>query len=549
MTKTVYLVASGDLRLSANQKCWPAQEAMEDSLTAAVSRFGYELKRAHPFLPHKSHGFIDGQRYGMDVFQRIPNDAPVIVAEAVWQYSHHVLAGLFHHQGPILTVANWSGQWPGLVGMLNLNGCLSKAGIPYATLWSTDFTDDYLLHRLQAWLNGQPVEHDSSHIKPFVSANTTSEPNKVGRQVAADLLQQKAILGIFDEGCMGMYNAIIPDELLHPMGIFKERLSQSALYAGMMRVTKAEAQAVRTWTELKGMRYLTGANSETELTDDQILEQCKMYVAALRIADDFGCAAIGIQYQQGLKDLTPASDLVEGLLNNVERPPVCQAESDRLLYPNQALPHFNEVDECAGVDALITNRVWRALGLNPETTLHDIRYGEEFQGRFVWVFEISGAAPPQHFVDGYQGATSERQPPMYFPLGGGTLKGVSKPGEIVWSRVYVQDNRLQVDMGRGTVVALPEAEVTRRWQMTTPQWPIMNAVLQGVDRNQLMGRHKANHIQVAYGNDAATADSALLAKAVAFQELGLTVHLCGTVGKARLSRLPARTVALRGAHE
>ncbi len=49
-----------------------------------------------------------------------------------------------------------------------------------------------------------------------------------------------------------------------------------------------------------------GPNPETDLTDDQILEQCKMYVAALRIADDFGCDAIGIQYQQGLKDLAPA---------------------------------------------------------------------------------------------------------------------------------------------------------------------------------------------------------------------------------------------------
>jgi hypothetical protein len=27
---------------------------------------------------------------------------------------------------------------------------------------------------------------------------------------------------------MGMYNAIIPDELLHPTGVYKERLSQSA---------------------------------------------------------------------------------------------------------------------------------------------------------------------------------------------------------------------------------------------------------------------------------------------------------------------------------
>jgi len=68
MTKTVYLFASGDLRLSANQKCWPAQEAMEKSLAVAASRFDCELKRAHPFLPHKSHGFVDSQRYGMDVF-------------------------------------------------------------------------------------------------------------------------------------------------------------------------------------------------------------------------------------------------------------------------------------------------------------------------------------------------------------------------------------------------------------------------------------------------------------------------------------------------
>jgi hypothetical protein len=38
-------------------------------------------------------------------------------------------------------------------------------------------------------------------------------------------------MGVFDEGCMGMYNAIIPDDTLHATGVFKERLSQSALYA------------------------------------------------------------------------------------------------------------------------------------------------------------------------------------------------------------------------------------------------------------------------------------------------------------------------------
>jgi hypothetical protein len=527
MSSDVYLVASGDLRLSANQKCWQAQSAMEEALRTAVEQFGYHVRRAHPFQPEKVHGFIDSQRYGIDVFRKIPSDAPVIVAEAVWQYSHHVLAGLYHHHGSILTVANWSGQWPGLVGMLNLNASLTKAGVRYDTLWSEEFHDEYFLSRLERWLRGQRVEHDAAHVQPLGTRSISGLPDLVGKSVAHELLHEKAILGIFDEGCMGMYNAIIPDELLHPMGIFKERLSQSALYAAMQVVSREEAQAVREWLDKKGMTFCTGSDSATELTDEQILDQCRMYIAALRIADEFGCAAIGIQYQQGLKDLTPASDLVEGLLNNVDRPPVSQSGNGRILYANRALPHFNEVDECAGVDALITNRIWSKLELEPETTLHDLRYGEQYNGDFVWVLEISGAAPPNHFIGGYRGAVSERQPAMYFPLGGGTLKGISKPGEIVWSRIFVESDRLKADIGRATVVDLPREEVERRWASTTPQWPIMNAVLHGVNRNQLMARHKSNHIQVAYGKDADSANWAMMAKAVAFRELGIEVHLCG----------------------
>ena len=256
-----------------------------------------------------------------------------------------------------------------------------------------------------------------------------------------------------------------------------------------------------------------------------------MYISALRIADDFGCDVIGIQYQQGLKDLCPASDLAEGLLNNSDRPPVRARGNGRVLYEGQPLPHFNEVDECAGLDALITNRVWRHLGIAPETTLHDVRYGEEFpvngKNEFVWVFEISGAVPPAHLIGGYAGAVSERQPAMYFRLGGGTVKGVSKPGEIVWSRVYIESGALKVDIGRGRVVELPREETERRWNITTPQWPVMHTVMYGVGRDQLMAQHKSNHIQVAYGPDAAGANHALAVKAAMFQALGLAVNICG----------------------
>jgi len=49
--KEVVLVASGDLRLSANQVCWPAQKAMETTLLKAVTEEGYKLIRAHSTRP------------------------------------------------------------------------------------------------------------------------------------------------------------------------------------------------------------------------------------------------------------------------------------------------------------------------------------------------------------------------------------------------------------------------------------------------------------------------------------------------------------------
>ena len=535
--KVIYLLANGDLRASANQKCEREQLLMEAKLIKTLKAEGWTVKRAHGFRKEVGHSFIDSQKYGMEIFRKIPVDAPLIVAEAVWQYSHHILHGLSTHQAPILTVANWSGTWPGLVGMLNLNGSLTKAGVKYSSLWSEDFTDAKFLNGLRSWLRTGKVTHPTPHVRPLSRAKLPAASLRLGQRFAQEFRKHKAILGVFDEGCMGMYNAIIPDELLQPTGLYKERLSQSSLYAKMLTVSNAEATAALRWLERKGMKFAWGKNEKTELTKRQTLEQLKMYIASVRIADEFGCATIGIQYQQGLKDLAPASDLVEGLLNNRDRPPVRHEKTGKVLFEGEALPHFNEVDECAGLDGLVTYRLWNELGYEPENTLHDLRWGRHYKGKsgnrqldaYVWVFLISGAAPPAHFIGGFRGTTSERQPAMYFRLGGGTVKGISKPGWIVWSRVFVEDGKLKYDTGIGEVVTLPKEETEDRWQQTTSQWPIMHVVLQGVDRDQMMARHKSNHIQVVYAPSKAAAVQGLAAKAAAFRELGLEVAVCGTV--------------------
>ena len=171
------------------------------------------------------------------------------------------------------------------------------------------------------------------------------------------------------------------------------------------------------------------------------------------------------------------------------------------------------------------------MGLIPDNTLQDVRWGEEIGDDFVWVFEISGSVPASH-LGGWGNAEGWRQGAVFFPAGGSTINGVSVPGEVVWSRVYIAEGSLHVDIGRGSVVELSYEETARRKNATNPEWPIAHVVLHGVSRNQFMARHKANHVQIAYAPDAATADRALTVKAAMFGALGLHVHL---IGHARLT--------------
>jgi hypothetical protein len=57
---------------------------------------------------------------------------------------------------------------------------------------------------------------------------------------------------------------------------------------------------------------------------------------------------------------------------------------------------------------------------------------------------------------------------------------------------------------------------------------LCRSVTYGVTRDQMMAKHKANHIQVAYALSAGDADRALYAKAAMAEGLGLDVFICGT---------------------
>ncbi len=498
--KTVYLISNGDYRDSAGIECWPMQEKTLKEVQKAFKKLGVETKVLSQYDKKRGHGFVTKQCEGADIFSKLDPKAPVVIVLSCWAYAHNVCGPLQAHKGPILLLGNFDGTWPGLVALLNHSGTLDRLCVKHSRIWSDDFVkDEGFMKNLEKWVRKGEIVYSDAHVVSADKLNLSKAAMKLGGDLAADILREKRIMGQFDPGCMGMLNAVINPAKLGAIGMPVEYLNQSDLVAEMGLVSDEEAQKNLNWLIRKGAHFDWGTDQYTDLVHGQVMEQMKMYVAAARTAGRFGCAAIGIPYQIGLVRCTAASDLVEGMLNNSERPDVKCPLMKKVINPGKPIPHFNEGDMGSGVPQVLMNDIYQRKGMAPETTLHDVRWGRDYEGKFVWVFLISGAAPPAHF-GGWKKTYVYRQPKMYFPLGGGTCTGVSKPGIITWARFYESFGEIGMDCGTGEVLDLPTDDLKDRLEKTTPVWPIANVHIPGYGREELMATHMSNHITIGYGD-------------------------------------------------
>jgi hypothetical protein len=496
----IYLLSNGDFRDSACETCWPKQKETLESVARAFDVLGYEVEALPKYDETTRHGFITRQCFGTEIFSKIDPGAPVVILLSIWAYAHHVASGLQTHKGPILLLGNFDGTWPGLVALLNHSATLSRLCVKYSRLWSENFTADQMfMDRLKSWCDTGAIEYDTSHLAAADTLRISPEADAFGKELAADIINKKRILGQLDPGCMGMLNALINPAKLGAIGMPIELLNQSDLVAEMATVPDKEAQGHLNWLVKEDTWFNWGVDQFEDLVHSQVLEQMKMYSAAARYAERFGLAAIGIPYQVGLVRCVAASDLAEGMLNNSERPDVVDPVSGKVIRSGKPIVHFNEGDVGSGVPQVLMNDIYERKNMAPETTLHDIRWGREYDGKFVWVLEISGGAPPAHF-GGWSKTRVYRQPNMYFPLGGGSCSGVSKPGVITWARFYESFGEIGMDCGVGEVLPLDENEVQERLDKTTAEWPIANVYIPGYDRDQCMSTHMSNHITIGYGD-------------------------------------------------
>lgn len=543
----VQIIFPGDLRDSANLACESARQSLDSQIGVALDKAGYcpvnlvqERKRGHRYLGSQKEGFELRRSMGYD------QDAPLILGFSAWSYAHHALPILVDHVGPILLAANWSGTWPGLVGMLQQRATCTSFGIKTASTWLKSYAGQSGKIAINKWLSGT-LTPDVSHLRHYDDRWRPSL-RLHGERLASKLLRDGASFGVFDEGCMGMWGAIVPDHLLTPLGIFKERMSQSTWYASTLDVFENELPLVEScfqWLLTKGMKFHFGRDGEKHLNINQVKLQCAMYIAMVRLVDEFGLTGVGIQYQQGLKDLLPASDLVEGLLKSRDRFPVSQKGRRKIIRPGMPILEANEVDEGCLMDALLNRMVCDHIGDPLTQSLHDLRFGDEDRSGqhpgFYWVAEISGSAPAEHCAKGWNGCEGFRQPSMYFRLGGSTLRNIAKPGYVVYSRLRVMGERvgggpcaktkqtLRLDVGVGRSVKLSAAETQRRWEATTEQWPIMHLETIGASKDQIMGDWGSNHWQCLEPTTKETAFKVAHLKAIMAQNLGIDVVWVGAL--------------------
>jgi len=497
--KQVALISNGDYREAVGVTCWPKQEETLRETEKAFQKLGVKSYRAHPFDGERKHGFITTQAECCRVFSQVNPTEPVVLVLSSWVWASHVASSLKLHRGPILLLGNFDGTWPGLVSLLNHSASLERMNIEHAKVWTDSFArEKRFMNELRAWVEVGSIDRTSDHVTSIDELSIPGEAESVGKRIAEHIFAHKRILGQLDPGCMGMLNAVMSPDKLANIGMPLELLNQSDLLAEMELVSNDIAENHLHWLKEKGVTFHWGDDPTTDLVEAQVLKQMKMYEAAGRIYRRYGLSAIGIPYQYGLVRCTSASDLPEGMLNNTGRPDIVNPQNGEIINKGLPIVHFNEGDVGSGVPQVLMHDILLHKGLPPETTLHDVRWGDWWNDEFVWVFEVSGGAPPAHW-GGWAKTHVYRQPSMYFPQGGGTCSGVSKPGDITWARFYEAFGNIGMDVGTGRVVELPADEVKRRQRATTGEWPMANAVIPGFDRDRLMSTHRSNHITICYG--------------------------------------------------
>jgi L-fucose isomerase-like protein len=428
-------------------------------------------------------------------------------------YGPHTTEGVVGKDNPLLLASNFSGRWPGLVGLLNTGACLTSLNRRHSRIWTTadDFTtDDEFMERLDAWCSSGTIPYDERGVRYHAAISPDAAAR--AKRVADGIRERRPLVLMLGDTSMGMINGYFGPRLLAPYGFSEHKVDQAWIIDRGRRVDELRIDDAFSFVKDRGVTFHWGERGATDFDERSSREQLRDYLAVLDLLEEFGADCLGWQYQLGLIPLRAPSDFAEGLFNSVCRP---ESNGDTVACATEA-------DQGNVLPMEMLKRLLKDKGLHQAVMFHDVRWGAEHDGRFLWVLLNSGSCGAyafNHDPETLRDVHSYRQPSLYFPTPGGTFAGESLPGKITWARTYIASDTLWMDVGRGEVVKLPPDVRDAWWEGTTREWPFMAADL-GVGRDALMAHYQSNHVAVAYGD--------VFEEMVALsQELGFGVRILG----------------------
>jgi len=482
-TQRIALFWPGDGRPAPNHSALPNITEATVQIERALSKLGRASYRIEGFVSKPSQAIT---RLG-------PVHDPMIGVCVHWIYGPHTTEGVIGKDNPLLLASNFSGTWPGLVGLLNTAACLESLERPASRIW-TDFTDyttdDHFMARLEQWCDTGSIDYP---VREFCDAQPVSnEANRIAQSVADEIQRRRILIMMLGDTSMGMINGYFGSRLLAKHGFSEHKVDQSWIIDWGKRVASHRIEAALHQVLDAGVTFHWRETDGADFDEQATKEQLRDYLAVLDLAGEFEADCIGWQYQLGLLPLRPPSDFAEGLLNSVCRP---ESNGDTLVCATEA-------DQGNVIPMELMKRLLKAKGLHQGVMFHDVRWGAEHEGQFLWVLLNSGSCGAyafNHDPASLRGVHSYRQSALYFPHPGGTFTGESLPGALTWARAYLSQGRLCMDIGRGHCVQLPPETRDAWWNGTNRVWPFMAADL-GLSRDALMAHYQSNHIAVAYGD-------------------------------------------------
>src|SRR6185436_1577354 len=168
----------GDARDVPNQLARPSIEEATRNLEAALKKLGRKSYVVDQILSKPHHAI---EKLG-------PITDPMIGVCVHWLYAPHTCDGVVGKDNPLLLASNFSGRWPGLVGLLNTGASLESLGRPFSRAFTDapDFTtDERFMDRLSEWCSTGRIAYDDDGIA--YHAPIAEKAAAIARDIAAEI--------------------------------------------------------------------------------------------------------------------------------------------------------------------------------------------------------------------------------------------------------------------------------------------------------------------------------------------------------------------------